>query len=68
MKKDAKSIEETFGELEEILTRLEDGESSLEESFQCYEAGMKLVKQCSQMIDKVEKQIVVLNEDEIDHE
>lgn len=39
-----KTIEETFGELEEILKKLESGESSLEEAFQYYETGMKLVK------------------------
>ncbi len=66
--KKEKNIEETFGELEEIIRKLESGESSLEESFQYYEAGMKLVKSCNDKIDKVEKKILVLEEDGEEHE
>lgn len=62
------TIEETFKELETILGKLESGESSLEESFQYYEAGIKLVKNCEKQIDKVEKQILVLNEDGGNHD
>ena len=62
-KKETKSIEMTFSELEDIIGKLEGGESSLEESFQLYEAGMKLVKNCNEAIDKVEKQIIVLNQE-----
>lgn len=63
-----KTIEETFGELEEILKKLESGESSLEEAFQYYETGMKLVKACNEKIDKVEKKIIVLEENGEEHE
>ena len=66
--KKVKSVEETFQELEEIIRKLESGESSLEESFQYYEAGMKRVKSCNEKIDKVEKQIIVLEEDGESHE
>ena len=66
--KKVKSVEETFQELEEIIRKLESGESSLEVSFQYYEAGMKLVKSCNEKIDKVEKQIIVLEEDGESHE
>lgn len=66
--KKEKTIEETFAELEEIIRKLEGGESSLEESFQHYEAGVKLVKSCNEKIDKVEKQIIVLEENGEEHE
>ena len=66
--KKVKSVEETFQELEEIIRKLESGESSLEEFFQYFEAGMKLVKSCNENIDKVEKQIIVLEEDGESHE
>lgn len=49
-----KSIEQTFAELEELLEKLESPDTTLEESFACYEAGMKLVKACNDKIDKVE--------------
>ena len=59
-KKQDQSIEETFAQLDELLEKLEASDTSLEESFACYEAGMKLVKACSDKIDKVEKQIMIL--------
>lgn len=55
-----KTIEETFAELDEIMEKLESSETSLEESFACYEAGMKLVKACGEKIDLVEKQMIIL--------
>lgn len=66
--KKEKNIEETFEELEEIIRKLESGESSLEESFQYYEAGMKLVKSCNDKIEKVEKKIFVIEENGDNHE
>ena len=45
---------------EDIIKKLEDGESSLEETFAGYEAGMKLVRSLSSQIDKVEKQMIIL--------
>jgi len=35
----------------------------LEESFLAYQEGMKLLKQCNDTIDKVEKQVLALNKD-----
>lgn len=58
------TIEESFAELENILEQLESSESSLEESFRWFEKGMKLVKNCSDQIDQVEKKIIVLSEGE----
>lgn len=57
-----KSIEQIFEELEQILAGMESGDASLEDTFAGYEAGMRLVKACSEKIDKVEKQIIVLQE------
>lgn len=59
-KKQDQSTEETFAQLDELLEKLEASDTSLEESFACYEAGMKLVKACSDKIDKVEKQMMIL--------
>lgn len=59
-RKQDQSIEETFARLDELLEKLEASDTSLEESFACYEAGMNLVKACSDKIDKVEKQMMIL--------
>lgn len=61
MKKKERTIEEGMEDLGTVLEKLEHGEISLEESFQLYETGMKLVKECNDKIDKVEKQIIVLS-------
>ncbi len=55
-----KTIEQTFAKLDELVEKLESSDTTLEESFACYEAGMKLVKACSDRIDKVEKQMIIL--------
>lgn len=55
-----KSIEQTFEELNQMIEKLESADTSLEESFACYEAGMKLVKACGEKIDQVEKKMIVL--------
>ena len=61
--KTTKTIEETMEELGAIIEKMEDRESTLEESFACFETGMKLVRECSSRIDKVEKQIMGLSEE-----
>lgn len=57
------TLEESFDRLEKILTTLEDGEISLEDSFALYQKGMALVKSCNEKIDAVEKKILIMNED-----
>ena len=51
--KEELSIEEMFDRLDGIMRTLEDSRSTLEESFASYEAGMRLVRACSEKIDKV---------------
>ena len=56
------TLEESFFKLEEIIGTLEEGQVSLDESFQLYREGIKYVQNCNTMLDKVEKQIIILNE------
>ena len=55
-----KSIEEIFEELDQIMEKMEAPDTSLEDSFAFYEAGMKLIRASGENIDKVEKKIIVL--------
>ena len=55
------SLEEKFAKLEETVKQLEQEEISLEDSFHLYKEGMELLKQCNEDIDKVEKQVLLLN-------
>lgn len=55
------TLEEAFEKLDGMLGELESPDISLEESFQTYEQGMKLLKQCNGIIDRVEKNVLKLN-------
>lgn len=58
------SLEESFERLDDIIGQLQEGEMSLEDSFKKYEEGMKLIKNCNDAIDKVEKKLIVLEQGE----
>ena len=58
------TIEESFASLDAITEELQNGDLTLEESFQKYEEGMKLIKNCNTAIDKVEKKLEVINGEE----
>ena len=64
----AQTLEQTFEKLEQIIGNLENGDVSLEDSFKLYNEGMKLIQNCNQQLDKVEKKIVVLNQKEGDED
>lgn len=58
-----KTIKEAFEELDVLVERLEDRETSLEDSFRLYQEGMELLKYCSEKLDRVEKKMLQINED-----
>ena len=60
MAAESKSIEKNFEELGKIIEMMDNDEVSLEDWFKLYEKGMKLVKQCNDKIDKVEKKINII--------
>ena len=57
------NIEKNFKELDEILEKMQDEEVSLDESFEMYKKGIEIVKDSNEQIEKIEKQIEVLEED-----
>ncbi|MFG6392983.1 MAG: exodeoxyribonuclease VII small subunit [Lachnospiraceae bacterium] len=54
------TLEQSFESLSSIIGQLQDGNLTLEESFKMYEEGMKLVKNCNDALDKVEKKLVII--------
>ena len=62
------TVEETLAALDQIVEQLEEGDSSLEETFTLYQKGMGLLKNCSEKIDYVEKKLQILNGDGEDSE
>ena len=60
------SIEEELVGLEKMIRQLESQEISLEESFQLYEQGMKIVRETNTRIDAVEAQVLRIETDRED--
>ncbi len=61
------TLEQVFEKLEQVISDMEE-ENSLEESFRMYHQGMELLKACNDKIERVEKQILVLDEEGGTHE
>lgn len=55
------SLEDAFAKVEELMDKMNGEDVALEESFGMYKEGMELLKHCNDIIDKVEKQIEILN-------
>ena len=60
----AKTLEQSLEELNLIIEQMDSDEISLEEAFKLYNQGMKLCKSCNDNIDKVEKQLEIIGENE----
>ena len=61
--KEEKTIAQIFEELDSLAQKLEDRETSLEDSFRLYRQGMELLKTCNEKLDTVEKKMLQINED-----
>ena len=61
MEKD-NTIEQNFEQIENIISDMNKEDITLDKSFELYNKGLKLVKDCNNQIDKIEKQIKILNE------
>ena len=62
------SLETVFGQLDEIVEKLEAEDVSLEDSFTLYHKGMDLLKVCNEKIDTIEKKMMILDENGEEHE
>ena len=58
------TFEIALKELEKIVRRLEDGDSSLEESLKLFEDGVRLSRECQERLNQAERRIEVLLKDE----
>ncbi|MBN1637901.1 MAG: exodeoxyribonuclease VII small subunit [Ignavibacteriales bacterium] len=57
------SFEELFEKLEEITNKLEQGDVGLEESLNLYEEGIKISKECYQILSKAKLKITELKKE-----
>ncbi len=54
------NFEEKLGELERLVTRMEEGEMGLEDSLKTFEHGVTLVKECQQALEQAEQKVKAL--------
>lgn len=58
------TFEEAMGKIEDIVTRLEEGDVPLEKAMTLFQEGMNLAKYCHEKLQKIEKQMdEILTED-----
>ena len=55
------TLEEKFAKLDDTVKKMEQEDITLDESFRIYKEGMELLKECNEEIDRVEKQVLVIN-------
>lgn len=55
-----KSFEENIARLEQIVASLEKGDANLSDSLSLFEEGTKLAKECGELLDKAEQQVLKL--------
>ena len=48
-------LEEALDRIDALLNQMGDKDVSLEETFRLYQEGMRLLKNCSEQIDRVEE-------------
>ena len=61
-------LEEALDRIDALLNQMGDKDVSLEETFRMYQEGMRLLKNCSEQIDRVEKQMIQIDEEGQIHE
>ena len=68
MDKKKETLEEMFTQLESVIKTMEQGDISLEETFDLHHKGMNMLKSCNDKIDKVEKKMLILDDKGEAHE
>jgi exodeoxyribonuclease VII small subunit len=56
-------FEKALSRLETIVTELETGDLSLDDSLKIFEEGVKLSKTCLKMLDEAERKVEILVQD-----
>ena len=57
------SFESAMAELEQLVAKMESGELPLEASVAAYQRGSELVQYCAAQLERIEKQVKILEGD-----
>lgn len=55
-------IDQGFDKLDQILEKLESDDIRLSDAVKLYTEGVEVVKKCKDSLDKVEKELIILDE------
>ena len=55
------SIEDSFKGLDKIIAQMDDEKCTIEKSIELYEQGVKLVNEVSQKVEKIEKDLKIID-------
>ncbi len=61
-KKKEPDFEQSLGELEALVTRMEQGDLTLEQSLEAFEQGIRLTRECQTRLEQAEQRVQVLVE------
>jgi len=61
-KKKTPDFEQSLSELEGLVSRMEQGDLSLEEALGAFEEGVKLTRECQQILEQAEQKVQILSE------
>jgi exodeoxyribonuclease VII small subunit len=56
------SFEQSLSDLEQLVTQMETGELSLDDSLKAFENGVKLTRECQNILDEAEQKVQILSE------
>ncbi len=62
MAKTASNLEQSLNELEQIVSKLEQGQMTIDEAIAAYTKGMELAANCRKSLDEMSKKVAAVNE------
>ena len=63
-----RTFEQALAELENHVRKLDGGELALEDSLVTFESGVRLVRECSELLDDAEQRVTELTENSTEGE
>ena len=63
-----RTFENALSDLEEHVRKLDGGDLALEDSLATFEAGVRLVRECSELLDDAEQRVTELTENHVGEE
>jgi exodeoxyribonuclease VII small subunit len=60
-KKKTPDFEQSLSELEALVSRMEQGELTLDDSLSAFEDGIRLTRECQSFLDQAEQKVQILS-------